>query len=347
MILRTAIIVAIIIAIIILFVFLIIKNDVIAEKVKMLKLKTLLLMKKDEQAKRYALKIIDKYPNNYIAHKILGMLYEKEGKINVALDEYIRAVELNNQDFEMHFKVASLLNQTEKNEEAIIMLQDLLKMKPDYLDATKLLGNILYEEERFKEAVSIYMTALKYHPTEYELYYDIGMAFTRLNDFQRAREYYLRAAKLNSYLYNGQYNLALIAMIQGELDAAEKHFQKSLQEEELEAMGYFYLAQISLIKGQKENAINYINIALELDETLKEKIAEKPIFLLIQDKIRIPSEPSKKIVIKLSKKERKTNKYLEEMYNLVDSLNGSKVAKIQEEIQLEQEQQEQEQEKER
>ena len=340
---ETAIIVAIIVLMLLLFVFLIIKNNVITEKMKILKLKTLLFMNKDEQAKMYALKIVDKYPKNYTAHKILGMLYEKDGKINVALDEYIRAVEINDKDFEMHFKVASLLQKTEKNEEAIIMLQDLLRMKPDYLDATKLLGNILYEEERFKEAVSIYMTALKYHPAEYELYYHIGMSFTRLNDFQKAREYYLRAAKLNTYLYNGQYNLALIAMIQGELDSAEKYFQQALQEEELEPMGYFYLAQISLIKGKKEQAINYINIALELDKSLEEKIVEQPIFATIQERIRIPDEPSKKIVIKLSKKERKTNRYLEEMYNLVDSLNGSKVAKIQEEIQLEQEQQEQNQ----
>lgn len=345
---ETAIIVAIIVSIVILFILLVIKNNVIAEKIKMFKLKTLLIMRKDEQAKKYALKIIDAYPKNYLVHRILGEIYEKEGKINVALDEYIRAVELNNQDYEMHYKVAYLLQQTEKNEEAIIMLQDLLKMKPDYLDATKLLGNILYEEERFKEAISIYMTGLKYHPAEYELYYDIGMAFTRLNDFQRAKEYYLRAAKLNTYLYNGQYNLALIAMIQGELEAAEKYFQKSLQEEELEPMGYFYLAQISLLKGDKVKAINYINIALELDNTLEEKIADQPIFVAIQDKIRIPNEPSKKIVIKLSKKERKTNKYLEEMYNLVDALNGSKISKIQEEIQIEQQQeQSQEQEKER
>jgi tetratricopeptide (TPR) repeat protein len=62
-----------------------------------------------------------------MAHKILGELYEKEGKLTVALDEYIRAVEINSQDYETHYKVADLLQQTEKKEEAIIMLQDLLK----------------------------------------------------------------------------------------------------------------------------------------------------------------------------------------------------------------------------
>lgn len=346
MILETLIIVAIIVVLLLLFVLLIIKGNVITEKLKIFKLKFLLSLKKDEEAKKYALKIVDKYPRNHVAHRILAELYEKEGKINLALDEYIRTVELNEKDFEMHYKVALLLQQTNRNEDAVIMLQDLLRMKPDYLDATLLLGNILYEEERFKEAISLYTTALRYHPTEYELYYDMGMAFTRLNDFQKAKEYYQRAAILNSYLYNGQYNLALIAMIQGELDTAEKHLQKALQQEELEPIGYFYLALIALLKDEKEKAVNYINLALELDKKIEKKIAEQPLFLPIQDKIRVPNESSRKINITLSKKELKTNEYLEEMYNLVDSLNSGNIVKD-EEVKIEEIQLENENEKER
>ena len=340
MIFEKIIITLVIIAILILCILIVVKNNRILEKIKVFKLKMLIARKKDEEARKYALKLVDKYPRNYLIHKILAQLYEKEGKYNVALDEYIRVVEIKNNDYETHLKVAQLLQKNEKKDEAIIMLQDLLKIKPDYLQATQLLGDILYEEERFKEAISIYITALKY--------YDIGMAFTRLNDFQRAKEYYGKAAELNTYLYNGQYNLALIAMIQGELDEAEIYFTQSLLNEELEPLGYYYLAQIALLKGQNEKAINYINLALELDKKIEEKISKQPLFEAIQDKIKIPNE-TRKIKITLSKKERKTNKYLEEMYNLVDALNSGKISKIEEEIEQDENEQEnqQEQEKER
>lgn len=325
--------VCIIILIVILFVKF--KRINLLEKIKILKLKTMLFFNKNEEARKYALKLADKYPRNYAIHKILGELYEKDGKINIALDEYIRAVELNEKDYKTQYKVAFLLEKSEKKDEAIIMLQDLLKMKPDYFEATRLLGNILYDEERFKEAVSVYMDALKYNPTRYELYYDLGMVFTRLNDFQKAKEYYEKAAQLNTYLYNGEYKLALIAMIQGELDEAKDYFISCLQSEDLEGMAYYYLAQISLIQGENDKALYYINIALELDKKLEEKIVKQPLFLPIQEKIKIPNEP-RKIKIKLSKKERKTNKYLEEMYNLVDSLNGGKSAIYDDENQIEQ-----------
>ena len=188
MILEKIITIVVIIIVLILMVVFIIKNKSIKEKLKLIRLKILFTHSSPDRAKKYALKMVDLYPQSYMAHKLLGQLYEKEGKINVALDEYIRAVELKHDDYEMHYKVALLLRETEKNEESVIMLQDLLKMKPDYLEATLLLGDILYEEERFKEAVSVYMMSLRYHPTEYEIYYNLGMVFTRLNDFQKAKE---------------------------------------------------------------------------------------------------------------------------------------------------------------
>ena len=335
MVLGKLIAIVVIMLILLLFIFIIIKNKVIKENLKLIKLRMLLMFSSNEVAKKYALKIIDMYPQNGDVHKILGRLYEKEGNINVALDEYIRAVELNNSDYEMHYKVAELLQKNERNDDEIIMLQDLLKMKPDYLEASKLLGNILYDEERFKEAVSVYMYALRYNPTDYELYYNLGMTFTRLNDFQKAKEYYKRAAVINSYLFNGQYNLALIAMIQGELDEAQKHLMEALQQEELEPMVYYYLAQIAMMKEEKQKAVDYLNLALELDSKIEKKIKNQPLFVPIQDKIRIPNEPSRKIKITLSKKEIDTNHYLEEMFNLVDSLNGGTGLNIEEENQVE------------
>ena len=322
MIFKTIIIVAVIVLIFLLLLILMLKSKYLAEKIKVLKLKTYITLGKFDDAKKIALKLSEKYPQNYLVHKILGQLYEKDGNVSVALDEYIRAVELKNDDYDLHFKVASLLLQTDKKDESVIMLQDLLKMKPDYLQATLLLGNILYDEERFKEAVSVYMSALRYNPTEYELYYSIAMAYTRLNDFPKAKEYYKRAAILNTYLFNGEYDLALIAMIQGELDEAERHLQKAAHQEDIEPLAYFYLAEIALLKDEDDKAINYINLALELDKKIEKKIKQQPLFAKIQDKIRIPDEPSRKINICLSEREIKTNEYLEEMYSLVDSLNG-------------------------
>ena len=120
-----------------------------------------------------------------MGHKTLAEVYEKEDKYSVAADEYIRASELNNKDIKLNYKIAKLLNKDERPEEAITVLQDILKKKPEYYEATNLLGEILYSNERYKEAINVYMNALRYNPGNYDLYYNLGMVYTMVNDFQR------------------------------------------------------------------------------------------------------------------------------------------------------------------
>lgn len=295
-------------------------NYSIPEGIGILKSKLLIMMNKKEEAKKVLLKLIEKNPKSYTAHKMLAEEYEKNNQIATAIEEYVRAIEINLKDYNSYFKIASLLAQTDKTQEAESMLKDLIKRKPDFYPASELLGDIYYNKEMFKEAISVYLEAQKYHPGEYEIYYSLGMAYTRLNDFQRAKEYYAKAAEINSMLYNGIFNIGQIAMIMSDLEEAEKHFINSLQGEDVEAGSYFYLAQIAMIKGDKDKALNYINLAIELDMDLYKKVQEQNIFIPIMKQIKTSYEENKKIS-HLTRKEKATQEHLYNMYNLIGDMN--------------------------
>lgn len=200
------------------------KNILFPELLNLIIAKYYLKKNNPEQAKKYMLKLIDKYPDSYLGHKMLAEIYEEEGKHTNAIDEYVRAIEINTKDYNSYYKISVLLQKLNNNDAAINMLNDLLKKKPDYLEASMLLGDILYDEERFKEATIVYTEALKYNPANYDIYYNLGMVYTRLNDFQKAKEYYQTAAEINSMLYNAKFNLAQISMIYGELRRSRKLF---------------------------------------------------------------------------------------------------------------------------
>ncbi|HOZ54749.1 MAG TPA: tetratricopeptide repeat protein [Clostridia bacterium] len=298
------------------------KKDInIPEGLEILKVKLLILFNKNERAKITLLKIVNKYPKSYMAHKMLAEWYEKDNQISTAIEEYVRAVEVNLKDYNSYFKVAKLLKEIDKIEESETMLKDLLKKKPDFYEATEVLGDIYYDKEMFKEVISIYLDAQKYNPAKYEIYYNLGMAYTRLNDFQRANEYYAKAAEINSLLHNGIFNMGQIAMIMSELEDAEKYFLDSLQGEDVEAGSYFYLAQIAMIKGQKEKALNYINLAIEIDIDLYEKVKEQNLFIPILKQIKIAYNQTKKIST-ITRKEKATQEHLYNMYNLVGNMNN-------------------------
>lgn len=222
----------------------------------------------------------------------------------------------------MNCKIATLLHVEGKDNEAINLLQDLLKKRPEDCKATELLGDILIGQERYKEAISVYMSSLRYNPASYELYYNLGIAYTMLNDFQRAKEFYEKAAELNSLLYHAKLSLAQIAIIYGELDEAEMYLFESLKEKELESGSYYYLAQIAMIKGDEDKAKNYIKVAIELEPELYEKIEKDTVFLPIKNSIDKPAEYKKNQKNKLTK-EQKVQKHLEETCSIVGKLNNS------------------------
>ena len=209
----------------------------------------------NKAAKQVLIKLVSKYQDSYLGHKMLAECYEKEGGMRRAIDEYVTAVDINRKDSKSYFKIAALLRDLGKKDEAIQMLENLVKVKPDCYEGSCLLGELLCEQERFKEAANVYNAALIYRPADFDLYYNLGIVYTRLSDFKMAQEMYEKAAAINHKLYGAHYNLGLIAFIQREYEIAEKYFEQSLYGE-LEAMSYYQLAKLYVYKGEKDKAIN-------------------------------------------------------------------------------------------
>ena len=296
-----------------------------------------------KMAKSILVKLVSKYPESYMGHKLLAEVYQKEGGMRRAIDEYVTAIDIKKNDYKSYFKITELLRDLGKKEEATEMLETLLKNKPDCYEASCLLGELLCEQERFKEAANVYQQALIYNPAEWDLYYNLGIVYTRLSDFQMAKEMYEKAAAINHKLYGAHYNLGQIAFIQRDFETAEKCFENSLYEP-FEAMSYYQLAKIYTLKGEKDKAITFLNKAIELDAKLLKIASKEKIFDKIKEYITVSvkMEEEKEEVLE-EEKEKKTNvleeqekmarKYLEETAYLIQEMSeNSSKQKIEEKL---------------
>ena len=232
-----------------------------------------------------------------------------------------------NQD--IYLKIGKLYGNVGRANEAIGILSELLKKKPDYYEASMALADILNSRNEFKEAVQVYMLALKYRPADYDLYYNLGMTYTLLNDFSKAKECYEKAAQINSDLYHARYSLGQLNLLYGDLEEAEKYFMECIDAEEVEAGAYYYLARIAMIKGETDKAKNYANIAIEENPTLYDKMADENIFMPIINEVNKPRlnvENRKKNKKKsLSKKEILIDLHLDNTCKLVGKLNNNDI----------------------
>ena len=319
------------------------------EAINLTKAKVCLLFKDNKRAKDALLSLLDKNKDSYKAHKMLAEIYEKEGGMRKAIDEYVQAIDLDKQDYDSYYKVAELLNGLDKKDEAAEMLFNLLNKKPDIYEASMLLGDILIDTEMYKDAVNVYQEALKYNPYSYDINYNLGIAYTMLNDFQSAKTCYEKAAEINSLAYALKYDLAEIALIYKDIEEAERKFLEAVNEEELSADSYYELSKIALIKNDKDTAIKYINTAIDIDsKKIVDKVKKDPIFIPIMARISIPFNLENKEQEekgKLSKKEIKVKEHLEEMseitrhlsYNDINLLKKNRKEKLEDRQMQEQE----------
>ena len=301
------------------------KNNIyLYEITNVAKAKIFLMFDNTRVAKQALIAILDKNPNSYKAHKMLAEIYENEGGMRKAIDEYVQAIDIDKQDYDSYYKVAELLNGLEKKDEAAEMLFNLLSKKPEKYEASMLLGDILFQNEMYKEAVNVYQDALKYTPYSYDLNYNLGMAYTMLNDFQNAKICYEKAAQINTLAYCTKYNLAEIALIYKDIEEAEKKFLEAVGDEELAADSYYELSKIALLKYEKDTAIKYINIAVDIDsEKIVARVKKDPIFIPIMARISMPFnlESNEIQKPKLQEKEIIVKEHLEEMSEITRHLS--------------------------
>ena len=310
------------------------------EIIDILKAKIFLKLGDNKNAKQALIHLVTKYPENYKGHKMLAEIYEDEGGMRKAIDEYVQAIDIHKRDYDSYYKIAELLTNLDKQDEAAQMLNNLLRKKPDYYQATVLLGEILINKEMYKEAANVYHEGLRYNPTSYDLNYNLGLVYTMLNDFENAKICYEKAAEINSLLYNAKYALAEIALIYKEIEEAREYFLQATESEELAPDAYYELAKIEIIKGNKETAIQYANTAIDLNsKKIVPKVKSDPVFIPIIARLTLPfnlemasmkqdndEEYNKeKKQEKLSEKELKAKEHLEETFEITKNIRNADI----------------------
>ena len=303
------------------------KKKIFAERVKLLVARIALKLNNTKLAKKILLELAKKYPESYGTHRYLAEVYEKEGGMRKAIDEYVRAVDLNKKDYDSYYRISFLLNELGKKDDAKVMLQNLLSKKPDYLNATILLGDIYCDIGEYKEALNTYASGLRYAPNDYNLLYSMGMAYTLLNDFKNAKICYEKAAIINNLLFNAYYNIAQINFISNDLEEAEKYFTKALDDEDLEADAYYHLGKIYMLRGDYDNAVKFVNLSIQLDKTYIKIAMKEPLFIPVASKFDFPIIDDEDIVEKkknLTPNEERVRVHLEKTFKVVDMLSITK-----------------------
>jgi len=240
----------------------------------------------DEAIKEYLTAIRFK-PAYADAHYNLGNVYEKQGQLDEAIKEYKLALSLKPAYADAHNNLGNAYNEQSRMAEAIKEYKLALSLKPDYADAHYNLGNVYEKQGQLDEAIKEYKLALSLKPDFAFAHNNLGLAYEKQGQLDEAIKKYLEAIRFKPDFAITYRNLGRTYIKQNKLGEAIDKFLIALKLNPDDAVAHYNLAEVYSMKGLNEKAIEELEFALKL----------KPDYLLVRqalESIRKSESQSKK-----------------------------------------------------
>ena len=220
-------------------------------------------------ASDYAL-VLD--PHQAQVHISLGIVYYGTGKIQNAIEEFQRAVELQPLDDDAYRWLGRCYMQRDEMESAKDCFKKAVEIRPGYWTNYNWLGRYYYTCGRYQKAVEQYRRVITIQPDNYHGYNNLGGMYNLLGRFEEAAAMHKRALEIQpaaaaysnlgtDYFYLGRYEEAIAA------------YASAIELEPSNDVLYRNLGDAYLHIGRRQDAETQYELASGL---LKESLAIKP-----------------------------------------------------------------------
>jgi protein O-mannosyl-transferase len=174
---------------------------------------------------RHALLVTE---GNYVAHNNLGTAFDRQGREDEAVREYLEALKQKPSYHPAHNNLGAMRERQGRFDEAIAHFEAALKAKPDYAVAHLNLGIVLGKQGHLAEAIRQFQEALNDNPRCAEAHDAWGELLDKAGRPDEATHHYQEALRLNPFDAEAHRNLGGSLARAGQLDDALKEFQKAV-----------------------------------------------------------------------------------------------------------------------
>ena len=172
---------------------------------------------------------IAKQPENSRAYDCLALALADSGRLDEAIANYRKALQLNPDFVEAHNNFGIALEDRGRGDEAIAQYQKALELRPNYAEAHNNLGSSLANRGQIDEAIAHYRKALESKPDDVPTHNNLGIALADRKQLDEAIEHFRTATELRPEFSEAHNNLALALADHGQLDEAIAHYQTALE----------------------------------------------------------------------------------------------------------------------
>jgi tetratricopeptide (TPR) repeat protein len=201
---------------------------------------------------------------NYVARYNLGLALDHKGRVDDAITQYQKALEINANNSEAHINLGTALIEKGKMDEAIVQFQETLKINPNYAEAHFNLGSAFQQTGRMDEAITHYREALKIKPDYEKAHNNLGYALRQTGRLDEAIIQFQSALEINREDEQAHNNLGTAFQQQGRMDEAITQYRQALELKPAFADACNNLGSALVKLGRVDEAIPYLQKAVEI-----------------------------------------------------------------------------------
>ena len=200
-----------------------------------------------------------------VEHFEQGFDYKKQGLLDLAIEEYSKAIALNLQFWEAYYNRANIYHYKRNLDQAIADYNLAIALNPKYAEAYSNRGLAYFEKGDPDRAIADYDRAIELNPQFAIAYHNRGIAYANKGDFDRAIADYDRAIEINPQLAEAYSNRGFAYFDKGDPDRAIADCDRAIEINPNHARAYNHRGIAYRYKGNLDQAIADFNQAITLN----------------------------------------------------------------------------------
>lgn len=173
------------------------------------------------------IKVIHNNLSTILAEEAVYLL--NQGKTKAAFDKFTEAMQYNNENPEIYFKLANANKVIKNYSEAIRQCRRAIELAPEVSLYYETLGDLYYELQNFIEAKKLYKEAVFIDPRNARAQTFLGILQSKDKEHESAIKSLETAVSIDPNNVNIRYNLALAYEVAGKSDEARIEYEKVLE----------------------------------------------------------------------------------------------------------------------
>ena len=173
-------------------------------------------------------KALEINPEFNIAKEGIGRIFTERGNRLEAVKYYQQILEKDSNNYNISLLLGKLYTELEDNDQAEECFRKCVRLIPEKPDGYAELGRLLMNRKSYEQAVKVYKSYIAINKDDFNGHYNLAGCYFKLKDLNKAVNEYQRAVELNPKSHSCMFNLALVYEEMGEISKAIELYKGSI-----------------------------------------------------------------------------------------------------------------------